>query len=402
MSQSMVMERASAAANPAAASPAAATGAAAVAPNGGSRIRFENVSVAYGALTVLESLTLTVNPGEIVALIGPSGSGKTTALRAVAGFVRPSAGRILIGDRDVTHLAPYDRKIGMVVQNYALFPHMRVEENVAFGLRAQGAAENLVVARVPECLAMVGMSAYSKRYPRELSGGQQQRVAIARALATRPQVLLLDEPLSALDAQIRRSMLDELAKLHRDLPNLTVLYVTHDQTEALTLANHIGIMRDGKLKAFGGAQSLFRHPPNRFAAEFLGRANLLPVTGLQPAEDGHARVRFGETLLAARNHHQLAKGSNCLLCVRPHDFRFTRDASGPNTLTGFVRSVQWQGDVHNITLDIGGEAVRMTSTPMANPPDLGQPVHVSFEATEVTLVPEDGAAKAGPGRNGHG
>ncbi len=125
---------------------------------------------------------------------------------------------------------------------------------------------------------MVGMSAYAKRYPRELSGGQQQRVAIARALATRPQVLLLDEPLSALDAQIRRSMLDELAKLHRDLPNLTVLYVTHDQSEALTLANHIGIMRDGKLVAFGDAQSLFRNPPNRFAAEFLGRANLLPVT----------------------------------------------------------------------------------------------------------------------------
>ena len=166
----------------------------AAAASSGSRITFENVSVAYGALTVLESLNLTVNPGEIVALIGPSGSGKTTALRAVAGFVRPSAGRILIGDRDVTRLAPYDRKIGMVVQNYALFPHMRVEENVAFGLRAHGAGEDVIRKRVPECLAIVGMSAYAKRYPRELSGGQQQRVAIARALAPKPQVLLLDEP----------------------------------------------------------------------------------------------------------------------------------------------------------------------------------------------------------------
>ena len=139
----------------------------------------------------------------------------------------------------------------MVVQNYALFPHMRAEENVAFGLRARGAERRLVRERVPECLRLVGMEAYAKRYPRELSGGQQQRVAIARALAIRPQVLLLDEPLSALDAQIRRSMLDELARLHRDLPSLTVLYVTHDQTEALTLADHIGIMRDGKLVAFG-------------------------------------------------------------------------------------------------------------------------------------------------------
>ncbi|MGN6470609.1 MAG: ABC transporter ATP-binding protein [Rhizobiaceae bacterium] len=382
MAQATVMER-----TPQSVKPFVAPGPAAAA--GGSRIGFENVSVTYGALTVLESLTLTVNPGEIVALIGPSGSGKTTALRAVAGFVRPSAGRILIGDRDVTHLAPYDRKIGMVVQNYALFPHMRVEENVAFGLRAHGANGDVIRKRVPECLAMVGMSAYGKRYPRELSGGQQQRVAIARALAPKPQVLLLDEPLSALDAQIRRSMLDELAKLHRDLPNLTVLYVTHDQSEALTLANHIGIMRDGKLKAFGGSQSLFRHPPNRFAAEFLGRANLLPVSDLRPIDSQMARVRFGEVTLSAHNYHGLPASKDCLLCVRPHDFRFSRTAAEPNTISGTVISVQWQGDVHSITLNIGGEEVRMTSAPMGNPPRIGDAISVHFNPADVTLVPED-------------
>jgi 2-aminoethylphosphonate transport system ATP-binding protein len=262
---------------PAANGPPGAGGSAAPAGAGSSGITFEDVSVAYGDVTVLDSLSLVVRPGEIVALIGPSGSGKTTALRAVAGFVRPSRGRILIGTRDVTNVPPHARNIGMVVQNYALFPHMRVEENVAFGLRARDAPADVIRERIPECLRMVGMASFARRYPRELSGGQQQRVAIARALAIRPQVLLLDEPLSALDAQIRRSMLDELAKLHRELPSLTVLYVTHDQTEALTLANHIGIMRDGKLIAFGDAQSLYRNPPNRFAAEFLGRANLLPV-----------------------------------------------------------------------------------------------------------------------------
>jgi 2-aminoethylphosphonate transport system ATP-binding protein len=361
----------------------------AAAISGGSRITFDNVSVAYGALTVLESLNLTVNPGEIVALIGPSGSGKTTALRAVAGFVRPSAGRILIGDRDVTYLAPYDRQIGMVVQNYALFPHMRVEENVAFGLRAHGAGQEVIRNRVPECLTIVGMSAYAKRYPRELSGGQQQRVAHARALAPKPQVLLLDEPLSALDAQIRRSMLDELAKLHRDLPNLTVLYVTHDQSEALTLANHIGIMRDGRLKAFGESQSLFRHPPNRFAAEFLGRANLLPVTDLRPDGGQMARVRFGQAMLSARNHHGIPADKECLLCIRPHDFRFSRAAEEPNSISGTVLSVQWQGDVQNITLNIGGEEARMTSAPMANPPRIGETIAVHFNPAEVTLVPED-------------
>ncbi|HXU50726.1 MAG TPA: ABC transporter ATP-binding protein [Casimicrobiaceae bacterium] len=354
-------------------------------------IRFDDVSVAYGEQVVLESLTLAVKPGEIVALIGPSGSGKTTALRAVAGFVRPARGRIFIGTRDVTDLAPHARNIGMVVQNYALFPHMRAEENVAFGLRARGAAADLIRERVPECLKMVGMAQYARRYPRELSGGQQQRVAIARALAIRPQVLLLDEPLSALDAQIRRSMLDELAKLHRDLPSLTVLYVTHDQTEALTLADHIGIMRDGKLVAFGDAQSLYRNPPNRFAAEFLGRANLLPVARLATTAAGLARVAFGDVALTARNHHGLADGSDCLLCVRPHDIRLGAAAAGDNALSGTVKSVLWQGDLQSVELDVAGHALRLTCAPMHDVPEPGAALALSFSAVEATLVPESAA-----------
>jgi 2-aminoethylphosphonate transport system ATP-binding protein len=354
-------------------------------------IRFDDVSVAYGEQVVLESLTLAVKPGEIVALIGPSGSGKTTALRAVAGFVRPARGRIFIGTRDVTDLAPHARNIGMVVQNYALFPHMRAEENVAFGLRARGAAADLIRERVPECLRMVGMAQYARRYPRELSGGQQQRVAIARALAIRPQVLLLDEPLSALDAQIRRSMLDELAKLHRDLPSLTVLYVTHDQTEALTLADHIGIMRDGKLVAFGDAQSLYRNPPNRFAAEFLGRANLLPVARLATTAAGLARVAFGDVALTARNHPGLADGSDCLLCVRPHDIRLGAAAGGDNALSGTVKSVLWQGDLQSVELDVAGHALRLTCAPMHDVPEPGAALALSFSAVEATLVPESAA-----------
>jgi 2-aminoethylphosphonate transport system ATP-binding protein len=353
-----------------------------------SGIGFKEVTVAYGGLVVLDALTLEVKPGEIVALIGPSGSGKTTALRAVAGFVRPSFGRITIGDRDVTDVAPHARNIGMVVQNYALFPHMRAEENVAFGLRARGASQAVVRERVPECLRLVGMEAYAKRYPRELSGGQQQRVAIARALANRPQVLLLDEPLSALDAQIRRSMLDELARLHRDLPSLTVLYVTHDQTEALTLADHIGIMRDGKLVAFGASRSLYRHPPNRFSAEFLGRANLLPVTSLEPADGGLAKVRFGDTALMATNPHDLPQGSDCLLCVRPHELRLREDVGGANALTGIVESVQWQGDAHGIVLDVHGHRLRLTSAPLGEPPEQGTKLALAFEPGHVSLVPE--------------
>lgn len=378
-------------ANPAPAHHGGAAVKAAATGNGGGFVEFADVEKSYdGRSLAVERLNLSVARGEFLTLLGPSGSGKTTTLNMLAGFERPTSGTITLEGRSVDRLPPYERNIGMVVQNYALFPHMRVEENVAFGLRAKGASEDVIRARVPESLAMVGMAPYTKRYPRELSGGQQQRVAIARALAIRPQVLLLDEPLSALDAQIRRSMLDELAKLHRDLPNLTVLYVTHDQTEALTLANHIGIMRGGKLKAFGSAQSLFRQPPNRFAAEFLGRANLIPVTALESADGIEARVKFGAGALSAQNHHGLAKGSDCLLCVRPHDFKLRKGENDTNSLTGVVQSVQWQGDVHNITFEVAEHVLRMTSSPMSNPPAPGAALTVHFNPADVTLVPEDG------------
>src|SRR6185312_9380329 len=226
------------------------------------------------------------------------------------------------------------------------------------------------------------------RYPRELSGGQQQRVAIARALAIKPQVLLLDEPLSALDAQIRRSMLDELAKLHRELPSLTVLYVTHDQTEALTLADHIGIMRDGKLVAFGDAQSLYRYPPNRFSAEFLGRANLLPVQALVATGGGMARVRFRDGAFVARNHHALPDGGECLLCVRPHDLCLAPPDGASNALTATVKSVQWQGDMQSVELDVEGHLLRVSCAPMHAPPAPGAPLTVHFSAMQATLVPE--------------
>lgn len=354
----------------------------------GNGVRFDAVSVAYGNTLVLDTLNLTVNPGEIVALIGPSGSGKTTALRAVAGFSQPGSGRITIGGRDVTELAPAQRNIGMVVQNYALFPHMRVEDNVAFGLRARGANVELVRTQVPECLRLVGMSAYAKRFPRELSGGQQQRVAIARALAVQPRVLLLDEPLSALDAQIRRSMLDELAALHRKLPSLTILYVTHDQTEALTLADQIGIMRDGKLVAYGTANELYRRPPNRFAAEFLGRANILPATRLRTISDGYFEVLCGGIPIRGRNHLNLADGSDCLICVRPHDLRIVSSGELPNTLNGSVRSVSWLGDSHSIEVDIRGQLARLSCAPMKDPPCTDTTLALQLDPDATSFIPE--------------
>jgi 2-aminoethylphosphonate transport system ATP-binding protein len=352
-----------------------------------SGIGFQGVTVAYKGAVALDTLTLDIAPGEIMAIIGPSGCGKTTALRAVAGFVRPTAGRIRIGDRDVTDLPPYARDIGMVVQSYALFPHMRVAANVAFGLNARNAPAALVQARVAESLRMVGMSDYAARLPRELSGGQQQRVAIARALAIRPRVLLLDEPLSALDAQIRHSMLEELARLHRELPHLTVLYVTHDQSEALTLADRIAIMRGGKLVAQGLSHMLYREPPNRFAAEFLGRANLLPVR-VEAVSNNLAHVRLGDTVLSARAPKVIDAGRKALLCIRPHAVGLIDEGSA-NRIRGTVKEVIWRGDTHSIELDVLGGTLRLSVLPMRDPPQRGAQVVARYHTDEATVIADD-------------
>jgi 2-aminoethylphosphonate transport system ATP-binding protein len=350
-------------------------------------IRFEHVTVAYGHTVALDDFSLDVEPGEVMALLGPSGSGKTTALRAVAGFVTPVRGRIFLGDTEVTHTPPYKRGIGMVVQQYALFPHMRVDDNVAFGLRAGGAPRGDIAARVAECLALVGMAAYAKRYPQELSGGQQQRVAIARALAIRPRVLLLDEPLSALDAQLRSGMLNEIARLHRELPDVTILYVTHDQIEALTLADRIAVMNESRLVDVGSAQSLYQQPPSRFTASFVGNANLLPVT-VERCEDAtqQAWVRLGARMLEVTAFAAARPGEARMLCIRPHALGLDAHAAGGNTIEGTVTEVQWRGSAHRLYLDVDGVELCADSKPLRAPPRRGQRVSLHFSPHDATLL----------------
>ncbi|MER5460769.1 ABC transporter ATP-binding protein [Streptomyces sp. NPDC002668] len=345
-----------------------------------SGIRFENVSVAYGGnggTTALDSLDLTVEPGEVMALLGPSGSGKTTALRAVAGFVRPVSGRVFIGGRDVTGLPPHLRGIGMVVQQYALFPHMRVKDNVAFGLRAQKAPKRDTAVRVAEALDMTGMAAYASRYPRELSGGQQQRVAIARALAIRPMVLLLDEPLSALDAQLRSGMLAELARLHRELPDVSMLYVTHDQAEALTLADRIAVMDKARLQDCGTPQELYRRPRTEFTASFVGNANLLPVTV------GSGSVSFAGAEVKVSTGGASA-GAKATLCVRPHLVGLGR---GPNPLRGRLTEIQWRGSTHRLYVDVAGHRVTADVRELRRTPELGDTVTLHFAPEDAVLLP---------------
>ncbi|SHF37760.1 ABC transporter ATP-binding protein [Streptoalloteichus hindustanus] len=350
-------------------------------------VELRGVSVHFGRTVALRELDLVVGRGEALALLGPSGSGKSTALKAVAGFVRPHSGRVLLSGVDVTDAPPHRRGLGVVVQNYALFPHMRVADNVAFGLRARRMPRREVEQRVTEVLAMVGMADYRRRYPRELSGGQQQRVAIARALAIRPPVLLLDEPLSALDAALREEMLAELLRLRRELPDTAMVYVTHDQGEALALADRVAVMRDARLVEVGPTAQLYHRPRAEFTASFLGAANLLPVELVAAAPegsdgsdgtvraDGLATVRLAGAELRAEPTGPLPAGTPVALGVRPHRVEVRADAGLPARLLG----VQWRGTGFRLELELDdGSRLRADVSTVDGLPAVGERVGVSI------------------------
>ncbi|OUL95001.1 ABC transporter ATP-binding protein, partial [Paraburkholderia hospita] len=239
-----------------------------------SKLEAIGIAKRYGDSVALEPTDLAVQAGEFLTLLGPSGSGKTTLLQMISGLVAPSAGRIEIDGRDVTHVEPGKRGIGMVFQSYALFPHMSVWDNVAYGLRMRRKSREEVRAAVDDALAMVRMTEYAKRFPKELSGGQQQRIALARCFAYRPSVILLDEPLGALDKKLREHMQAEIRRLHKEL-GATFVYVTHDQDEALTLSDRICLMNQARIEQVGTPADLYDRPATRFAAGFIGHSNLL-------------------------------------------------------------------------------------------------------------------------------
>ena len=258
-------------------------------------LRLDGVSKSFGGVQAVKPLSLEILPGELVALLGPSGCGKTTTLRMVAGFEIPDSGTIHIGARDVTTLSPHKRRIGMVFQSYALFPHMTVGQNIAFGLRMQRMRGAEQRRRVTEILATVRLAGYEDRFGHQLSGGQQQRVALARSIVTNPQVLLLDEPLGALDKNLREGMQFELHQLQKSLMITSVL-VTHDQEEALTMADRVAVMADGRILQIGTPTEIYERPRTRFVAEFLGTANIFPAEVLaRPSPDlAVLRIRLGE------------------------------------------------------------------------------------------------------------
>ncbi|MEI7713690.1 MAG: ABC transporter ATP-binding protein [Rhodospirillales bacterium] len=304
-------------------------------------LRIADVTVRHGATVVLDDLSLAVRRDELFVLLGASGSGKTTLLRAIAGFVPLAAGGIVLDGQDIGRLPPHRRPVNTVFQSYALFPHMTVAANIAFGLRHMD--RSTAAARVQEMLALVRLEALADRRPNQLSGGQQQRVALARGLAPMPAVLLLDEPLSALDRALRAETRDELVRLRRELGTSFIL-VTHDQQEALTMADRIGVMRDGRMVQVGTPAAVYEHPNCRFVAEFLGAANILPGV----ANDGRVDLP-GLGVVAAPG----ASSGPMLLALRPERLRLGE--GGANRLTGMLTGSVYAGETmtHTVRLSDG-------------------------------------------------
>lgn len=317
-------------------------------------LEMAEVEKCYGAVKAVDCLSLTVAPGEFVTLLGPSGSGKTTALKLIAGFEYPTSGEVRLGGESIGRMPPYRRGIGMVFQNYALFPHMTVAENVAFPLSVRKTARAELQSRVKEALEMVRLGGYGERMPSQLSGGQQQRVALARAIVFNPRLLLMDEPLGALDRNLRDHMKAEIMRI-KDALGVTVIFVTHDQDEALTMSDRIAVMRAGRLEQIDDGPTLYRHPKNRFVAEFLGESNLIPCT-LSASQNGRARIRLtGET------HDRLASASTAgpksgWLLIRPEQIRLAPQATGGDgeeSACGVVTSSVYLGEATRYSVDCG-------------------------------------------------
>jgi putative spermidine/putrescine transport system ATP-binding protein len=300
-------------------------------------VEFANISRHYGAVKAVDDVTISVEEGEFFSMLGPSGSGKTTCLRLIAGFEQPSFGSIKIFGKEAAGTPPYEREVNTVFQDYALFPHMNVLDNVAYGLSVKGVTKDECVSRAQEALTQVALAEYGKRKPGELSGGQRQRVALARALVNKPRVLLLDEPLGALDLKLREQMQHELKNLHKQL-GITFIYVTHDQTEALSMSDRVAVFNKGRIEQIDSPRNLYMQPKTSFVADFVGTSNVI------------------NSALA-----QQITGSNQPFSIRPEHIFFDNGAKQPETfaVNGTVTDVQYQGANSKITFDTGQQKIAL-------------------------------------------
>ena len=355
------------------------------------RIALERVLKRFGELAVVDRVSLEIASGELFFLLGPSGCGKTSLLRCIAGFTTPEEGRILLGEVDVTHLPPHRRETGMVFQSYALWPHMTVRENLAFGLEIRKVSAAERSRRVDEVLELVRMTDRASHRPAQLSGGQQQRVALARALVVRPRCLLLDEPLSNLDAKLRLEMRVEIRRICKEA-GLTAIYVTHDQVEALSIADRIAIMQQGRIEQCATPAELYRRPNSRFTAEFIGDANFLEGEVLSVEREGtQVRTSAGVILATSPSATPLPPGTRVFLLVRPEALRLVaKEPVISHALAATVMDAVFLGERSQHRLRIGADAHASTWTAVASPPRAlltpGTSIQACFDPADAVLL----------------
>jgi len=355
------------------------------------KLRIDGIHKAYGTVVALHETSLDVREGEFVTLLGPSGSGKTTLLHAVAGLTEPDGGRIWIDGEDVTRQAPDRRDLGMVFQNYALFPHLSVFENVAFPLRMRRRPKREIEQSVGEALELVQLTHTAQRLPRELSGGQQQRVALARCVVYRPSIVLMDEPLGALDKKLREQMQTEIRRIHREL-GATVLYVTHDQEEAMTLSDRIILMRNGRVEQSGSPRNLYIEPQSTYAADFLGESNLLAATLVSPSIVTLAGART-RTEVRCVPREGLRQGEAVRCFVRPEVIRLLSDgARADNEFDATVEQVVLAGGVtrYSLALSCGVPlSANVLTSADSGSHGVGERVRVGFAAADARILADE-------------
>ena len=343
----------------------------------------------HGHAAAVDNIDLSVAGGEFFSLLGPSGCGKTTTLRLVAGFEEPTSGRILLDGVDVSGVPPHKRKVNTVFQSYALFPFMTVFDNVAFGLKYAGCSKSELKTRVGQALALVDMESFTSRRPSQLSGGQQQRVALARALVLNPSVLLLDEPLGALDAKLRRSLKVELKALQERV-GITFLYVTHDQEEALTMSDRLAVMQAGRIAQIGTPREVYEEPTDSYVADFLGAANLIQISVIERSADAASTLKLGESVLTTSGAVPASPGETAQAVIRPERVRVEAHGSeGPNRVPAMVERVVYLGAATQVMLRLAtGESLQAVigADGEASAWTQGTPVHCCLPADAIRVL----------------
>jgi spermidine/putrescine transport system ATP-binding protein len=359
----------------------------------GGEVQLVNLAKRFGETTAVDGISLTVEPGEFFSLLGPSGCGKTTTLRLIAGFEQPTDGQILLDGVDMAHTPPHKRNVNTVFQSYALFPFLTVEENVAFGLRSRRTAKDEAGKLVRDSLDLVRLSGMGKRRPSQLSGGQQQRVALARALVLNPAVLLLDEPLGALDAKLRKALQIELKALQETV-GITFIYVTHDQEEALTMSDRIAVMSNGQVEQIGAPNQVYEEPANAYVADFLGVSNLMDATAVGTDRGGRCRVRLGDFELVAGQGEATATGQ-VKVVIRPERVTLEDHATpGENRVPGMIQRVLYVGSTMQVLVNLApGELIQVWVQNRGGDGiglEQGTPVTVHLPVDALRVLPDSG------------